>query len=183
MLTLINRVRSLVGDPASEAQAWTEDEIEAALDRNRAEVRYAELRAIETISAGGNVTYTIFEAGQGDFEAPTFVDSGFNVISPTTSDDLTGRYTWAAEPARPVMITGFYYDLYGAAVEILEAWIAKLKGSIDLSVDNLSLKRSQKVENLTALADRYRALSWANAAGTGSGGGRLIQSDFYTVDY
>lgn len=179
MLRLINRVRLLIADPASESQTWTDDEIEAALDRNRAEARYAQLREIETIAAGGAVTYKIFSADTGDLEEDvSLVDNGFNALTPATADYAIGRFEFTTEPARPVMMTGFYYDCYGAAIEVIEHWIAKLKGSIDLKVDGLDLKRSQKVEHLAALADRYRSLAWASRPDQTSTG-RMMQTDFY----
>ncbi len=179
MLRLINRVRLLVADPASESQTWADEEIEECLDRHRAEARYAQLREIETIAAGGAVTYTIFAADVGDFEENcALVDSGFVALTPAEADYAVGRFEFATPPARPVMITGFYYDVYGAAIEVIEQWIAKLKGSIDLKVDGLDLKRSQKVEHLAKLAERYRALAWAGRPDQASIG-RLVQTDFY----
>lgn len=174
MTALISRLRRLIGDPAGASQTWQDEDLQDALDAHRREARYARLREIESIAPGGAVEYKTFVADQPNWEgSPELVSNSFAVISSSayTEDLLTGRWTFTTAPLRPVMISGWYYDIHGAAVEILEAWIAKLKGSIDLSVDGLALKRSQKVEHLETLLKRCEARQWADS-------GEAIQTDF-----
>jgi hypothetical protein len=172
MTDLIARLRRLVGDPAGASQTWQDEDLQDALDAHRREARYAYLRPVESIAEGGAVTYLTYAADMPDWEGePSLADGNFAALTADTEDLLTGRWTFAAEPQRPVRITGFYYDVHGAAAEILEAWIAKLKGSIDLSVDGLSLKRSQKVGHLQALLTACSMRQWADS-------GCVIQTDF-----
>lgn len=174
MTTLIARLRRLIGDPAGASQTWQDEDLQDALDAHRREARYARLREVETIDSGGTVVYRTFSADIGDWEgSPELVDSSFNVLASDsyTEDLLTGRWVFTAAPNRPVMISGWHYDIHGAAVEIIEAWIAKLKGSIDLSVDGLSLKRSQKVDHLETLLKRCASQQWADS-------GAILQADF-----
>jgi hypothetical protein len=172
MTALIARLRRLIGDPAGASQTWQDEDLQDALDRHRREARYAYLRPVESIAQGGAISYLTYVADMPDWEGlPALADGNYAALTAATEDLLTGRWTFAAEPQRPVRITGWYYDVHGAAVEILEAWIAKLKGSIDLSVDGLSLKRSQKVEHLETLLDRCSARQWADT-------GCVIQTDF-----
>jgi hypothetical protein len=174
MQTLIARLRRYIGDPAGASQTWTDDDLQECLDKHQREARYYRLEGIPTIGPGAAVTFKIFNACVGDWEgSPELVDAAFNVLSTSSysEDLLVGRWTFAAQPYWPIYVNGFFYDLYGAAVEILEAWLAKLKGSIDLTIDKLGLKRSQKVDHVESLLEKYRAQSWAET-------GSIEQTDF-----
>jgi hypothetical protein len=179
MASLIRRLRRLIGDPASGESTWQDEDLQDALDNHRREARYAWLCEVETIAANGSVTYKIFKADLGDWEGseassvPELVDSSFNVLDPDDYEEdlLTGRWTFTEAPNYPVMISGWYYDLYGAAVEILEAWMASLKCAVDASARGVSARNSQKVDHLEALADRYRRQMWAST-------GCYSQTDF-----
>jgi hypothetical protein len=175
---LRSRLRRLVADPAGSNQVWADEELDDALDHNRREARYAHLKEIETIQPSGSVLYLIYEAGVGDWEdGAALTDSSFNPLTTGITEDLlTGRWTFTTMPNRPVHVTGFYYDLYGAAVEILENWQAREKLSFDAQADQQSFKRSQKFEMLAQMADRYRGQMWAGSA-------CLIQSDFIANAY
>lgn len=178
MAALIRRLRRLIGDPASESQTWADEDLQDALDNHRREARYFRLCEQPSIEAGGSITYLIYRAGVGDWEGseadgPDLVNSNFTAISADDYDEdlLTGRWTFTAQPSWPVYISGFHYDLYGAAVDMLEAWIAALKCAVDASADGVSVKNSQKVDHLEMLANRYRSQQWA-------GTGCLNQTDF-----
>jgi hypothetical protein len=174
MQTLIARLRRYIGDAAGASQVWTDDDLQEVLDRHQREARYYRLEGTPTIGPGAAVTFKIFNACVGDWEgSPEVVDAAFNVLSSSlyTEDLLVGRWTFAAQPYWPLYINGFFYDLNGAAAEILDAWIARLKGSVDLDVDGLNLKRSQKVNHLQEMRDRYAAQSWAEI-------GSINQTDF-----
>lgn len=174
MTALISRLRRLIGDPAGSDQVWPDEDLQDALDAHRREARYARLREIETITAGGAVEYKIFAADVTDWEDAALVDSSFAAITPNTSDLLTGRWEFTTAPNRPVMISGFYYDIYGAAVEVLESWLGLLKSSnagVDFTADGLTVKRSQKVEQLQTLLKRCEARQWVDT-------GCVIQTDF-----
>jgi hypothetical protein len=173
MASLIRRLRRLIGDPASDSQTWTDEDLQDALDKNRREARYFRLCEQPTLAAGGSTTYLVYLANLPDWEGsensstPALVDSNFAAISTDDYEEdlLTGRWTFSAQPSWPVYISGFHYDLYGAAVEILEAWIASLKCAVDASADGISVKNSQKVDHLETLANRYRAQMWASTGG------------------
>lgn len=173
MAALLSRLRRLVGDPAGASQSFSDDELQEALDSHRREARYARLTEVESIASSGTVTSKDFEAGVGNWESGAqLTDSGFNVLSSgITADLLTGRWTFAAEPKWPLHVTGWYYDLQGAAADVLDEWAAKEKLSFDFSADGQSFKRSQKAERLLALAAECRKQAWA-------GSGALITTGF-----
>lgn len=170
MAALIRRLRRLIGDPASENQTWQDEDLQDALDGHRREARYMPLCPQPTYS-GSSVSYLVYKAEIGDWEGsadsttPVLTNANFGTISTDDYEEdlLTGRWTFTAQPTFPVYVTGFHYDLNGAAVEILEAWIASLKCAVDVSADGISVKNSQKVDHLEMLADRYRRQQWAGS--------------------
>lgn len=161
----------MIGDAAGPKQTWSDEDLEDYLDEHRCEARYRRLHPVESISPGGGVEYKIFEAGIGDWESADLVDSSFAALTPATADLHVGRFTFSAQPSYPVYATGFYYDLAGAAVRVLEAWIARLKCEVDLAADDVSVKRSQIVDHLGELIRRYQR---EQRVGTG----RLLTTDY-----
>lgn len=124
MMALVLRVARLVNDPAY--ALWTEDNIQAALDANREEARYLPLAAIPTYAAGGAASYLTYLAGVGDWEEDVVLyNTQYTAITPATADYTAGRWTFAAEPLRPVLLLGWTYDVYAAAADLLEERAAR----------------------------------------------------------
>lgn len=48
------------------------------------------------------------------------------------------------------------YDVYAAAADLLEMWVAREKLSFDVDADGQTMQRSQKVKALLELATQYR---------------------------
>jgi hypothetical protein len=166
MSELLRRLRRLIQDPAGTEQVWEDDDLQDALDNHRREARYARLSEQPTILPNGSVQYLIFVAGIGDWEqGAELTDASFNVLTTgITTDLLTGRWTFATAPNRPVRVTGFHYDLHGAAAEILEAWIAREKCAVDTVIDGLAIKRSQRIEHLQTMLAQGRRRMWVESA-------------------
>lgn len=157
MTALVDFVERLVNDPANEAHS--RDDIQAALDLYRIEARYTELAPLVTYGVGG-ASYLTFQAAVGHWESDaTLYNAGYNVLAPATSDPMAGRWTFATEPARPVMVLGWAHDPYQAAADLLEVRAAQLAEQYDFSTGPDSFRRSQKHAQLLALAERYRAMS------------------------
>lgn len=157
MADVITRARRMVGDTAGAGQVYTPDEVQETLDRYQHNVRYMELTPIPTIQPGGDVDYLAYEAGTGYWESPVvLVDSAYATVTPTTSDLVNGRWTFAADRAAPLYIVGNRYDVYGAAAELAEDWAAKLKLEIDYDNAGLSNTWMHKANGLRALSDRLR---------------------------
>ncbi len=72
---------------------------------------------------------------------------------------MAGRWTFAAEPLRPVTILGWNYDPYQAAADLLEVRATQLAEDYDFQTGPDSFKRSQRHAQLLKMADRYRAMS------------------------
>ncbi|MBX6770878.1 MAG: hypothetical protein IRY83_04080 [Chloroflexi bacterium] len=158
MVELIARTRLLIGDPAGAEQTFTDDEVQAALDRYQTVVRYAPLHPEPTPLPTGLVEYRDYYAGLGDWEADEqLYDAAWTALTPVTSDRLTGHWTFASPGQNPpLFILGKVYDVYGAAADLLEQWAAKVKQEFDFSTDGQSFQRSQKLRALLDLAREYR---------------------------
>lgn len=144
-------VRRLAGDQDA-PQTWSDDDLDVALDQTRTFNQYRELAAL--IDRATN-RYAIFEGGAYWEDPVTLYDWQNQVVpAPADVDLIAGR--WTFDPGRAdsyLAANGWTYDIHGAAVVVLDWWIAKVKKEYDVSVGGDSFKRSQKVENLVALRD------------------------------
>lgn len=155
MAALISQVRTLIGDPAGASAALTDDEIQAIMDTHRQEARYLALEGQRDYEAG-SLVYKSWQAPQGQWENnAVLTDTQYLVLTPSAADYAAGRWTFATSQTG-VLLTGWSYDLYAAAVDLLEAWAAKAASEYDFSVDGASYHRSQKAVGLRALASEYR---------------------------
>lgn len=157
MAALVNKVRDLVNDQTQ--ASWTDEQIETALDRVRVRATYHRL-AQEPTKTASTTTYLAYTAPYGDWETTAVLsDSQYNTLTPDTADYDNGRWEFLTEPDWPVYLTGYSYDVYGAAADLLERNLTGLAGEYDFSADGGSYSRSQKFDQLQALIQRYRTLS------------------------
>lgn len=157
MTALVDFVERLVNDPANAAHS--RDDIQAALDAHRLEARYDALLPVLSYE-GGAAVYKTFDAGAGYWETDaTFYNASLSAVVPAAADWTGGRWTFAAAPARPVVILGWTHDPYLAAADLLEVRAAQLAEEYDFTTGPDSFKRSQRQAQLLALAARYRAMS------------------------
>jgi len=162
MAELIDRARFLVRDPAGAGQHFDQLQIQDALDQRRWDVRYLELRYEETLQPGGVTAWLDYYAERGyweddyllqqqDWEEIASADYAANL--------LIGHWRFVASRQPPVFLTGRQYDLYAAAADLLETWLAELKLTFDFSVEGQSFSKKNQIDNITALAQSYRARS------------------------
>jgi hypothetical protein len=145
---LINEVRRLIGDPSP--GTFPDDDYQDALDRNRTFIQY---HALEALYDRASRTYTAFQGPSAwEKEAVVLRDYQDQEVVATSADLLAGRFTF--DPGRAdshLTATGWTYDVAGAAVTILDWWIARLKGDYDVTVGGDTFNRSQRVESLKAI--------------------------------
>jgi hypothetical protein len=159
MADLISHLRLLVHDPAGDDQTFSDDEIQTFLDQHQTEVRYLRLIPVETIQSGGSVVNLAYRAAVGWWEdTVSLYDRSYDELTPDSEDLQTGRWAFAAHQAEPVYLTGYTYDLYGAAIDCLTAWAAQLKFSYDFTADGATFRRSQQLASINGLIARYSAL-------------------------
>ena len=157
MATLTTRLRRAVGDPAGLSQAFSDDALQDFLDNHRVEVRTTELIPVRSVAAGGAVSYREFIAPRGFWEdSPVLQSNSYATLAPDVSDHLIGRWTFVATQTPPVYISGQVFDLWGAAVDTIEAWIGKVKSEFDFQTDGQQFDRSQKAVGMAKLAREYQ---------------------------
>lgn len=160
MVPLIARLRVMVGDPVSAAQTFADDDIEAALDARRTDVVEACLRTHPSFGSGNTTVFVDYFAPRRDWEdSVVLYDVGGNVLIPTTEDLIAGHWTFAGGQAQPVFITGSFYDVFGAAASLLEAWAATSAREFDFTMNagptQQTFNRSQKLAGLLLAAGAY----------------------------
>ena len=173
MGTLIERVRLMVGDPViagtPTTSVFTDQQIQDILDHHRVDVLQVPLIARSTITPTG-YQWLDYQARWGFWEDDVVInDATWATITaeiagtpPTavyTADLLTGHWTFVASQLPTLYITGRTYDLYGAAVEVLEAWQGILRAAgeiVSFSEDGQSFTRAQKGSGMAATAQEYR---------------------------
>jgi hypothetical protein len=161
MQDLIVRVRSLYGDPAGASSKFDDQTIQDALDRERTDFilgDYRELLGRYTLP-GSPPSYAWTDyfdpSGWGDWEADATLYNGAMVtITPTTSDLLTGHWTFAVTQPPPVFLMGKTFDVYAAARTLVLRWLALEATTFDFSaIRGTAFQPSQKRAGLKLLAD------------------------------
>lgn len=155
----------MIGDPAGASQQFADQDIQDTLDDTRNDLRYEALQIGPTLlnaASTGNVAATIFADYYSRYQwwESDAVIQGNNiatgaawiVLTPTTSDYITGHWTFEANiftagtaPGQypPVFATGKVYDLNLAAADLLDIWCAAQSATYDFSSDGQSFRRSQ----------------------------------------
>lgn len=173
MAALNTRVSVLINDPTN--MTFSQQVIQDWLDRTRQVVRYELLTPAPDIvpvsAAPAQFDWATYFSRFTDWESDEVIQAGsfggqnWAVVTPLTSDELTGRWTFdvtlptiGTPPGQlpPLFITGKYYDPYLAAAYLLEMWAAQLADSFDFTSDGQSFKRSQRGAAKLNLARIYR---------------------------
>lgn len=164
MAALVGRVRALVDSYGPSDFRFSDDQIQDALDQHRCEYRYLELAPLPT-KTSSSTTYLNFKAPIGDWDTATVLyDNDFDAQSPATSDYINGRWTFSAEPTRPITLVGFTYDRYAAAADLLEQMV--ISGDLDaakLSAINGTIanyRGRQRAESRDMIRDDIWGAGW-----------------------
>src|SRR5690349_4773327 len=106
MAPLINRVRLLINDPnpnfTSTIVQFSDQEIQDVMDATRQDLRYLALAPAPTYS-GSNIQYLDYYADMSDWEDDVqFRQWRINVVTPATSENITGHWVFAQTTLPPV---------------------------------------------------------------------------------
>lgn len=186
MIWLVNHLRTLIDD---QRETYLDDEtLEALLDQRSREHRDCELEAIprwypEGLSyvdfqgpkmLEGPPNIELFDGSRNTLAFPVVLAygspaTGLNVGTAVYVDLRLGRFrfqgtavAWSPVPQgpqRPIYLNGRSYDVYGAAADALEIQAAQVSQDFDFQTEGVSYSRSQKHEQLTKQAERYRSMS------------------------
>jgi hypothetical protein len=183
LAALIARVRSLTATGTADysigaTQYWSDDQIAAALDRNRQDVVDEPLRPVREISAAGSATYRLYEAQCRWLETS---DGGTAVLylrsstgarvgtAQYTPDYESGRFAFAADTGGSVLyLTARAYDVQAAAADVWQQKAAHVADRFDFSADGASFKASQLVAQYERQAAACAAQASFGAAGVQS---------------
>lgn len=152
----IAHTRRLLADPDS--ARWSDDQIQVALDQVAETVTQLDLTVVPARTASG-VDERTWQADAGWWEAPDFQDShSWATLTPDSSDDDAGRWTFPAEPSGVVAITGVWHDPAAAAADLLDetATAIELGGPLSYKIDDATIDRSSQVAALRSAAARLR---------------------------
>jgi hypothetical protein len=157
MADLIARLRVLVGDPVSATKTFEDQALQDELDARRTDVVEAALRARPSFGSGNTTVFVDYFAPRRQWEDNVVLyDVHGAVLTPTGADLVAGHWTFAAGQPYPVFITGSFYDLYGTASAVLEAWAAISARDFDFTMNagptQQTFNRSQKTDGLLKVA-------------------------------
>jgi hypothetical protein len=186
MADLIARLRLLVGDGSTADPRWSDDRLQEALDRHRERWLQRPLTAEPDLSGD----YLVFSAdGLGNWEGSDF-QLGYTI---TTADEValdsgvfasadlaSGVWTFNATQNPSLFLTGYSYDLYGTAAEVLAWALAEAKDDVDFSADGVSVSPSKRSNAILDLIKQYegQATGGGPAPGTSTiGTARMRRSD------
>lgn len=136
---------------------WTDDELEEFLDERRMDVSESVLRGIASTS-GSRLVYLTFAAPRKWWESDAaLTDAAGTVLTPADggADPINGRWTFDDPVSVSVFVTGRYFDMYGTAQAVCEAWAARVAREFDFATDGQTFDRTGKREGLLKVAREY----------------------------
>lgn len=166
MANLILELRRLVNEPT--ADTYSDEKLQAALDRYRRTVKRACLVPLSDYSAG-SFTYTEYPipSSVGNWLEENQTGSGWALrdSNGTTAPSYTVNYyarmiTFAADTTG----TEYYldcraYEMYHAAADLWEEKAAAVAASVDWKSDNHEIKGSQEHTNYLRKAQQFREMA------------------------
>ena len=163
MAAVISRTRGLIRDSAAPLH-FTDDQIEAALDRRRTEVVELPLDGVASRTAAGDLEYRRWVADRAPWEDNAVVLNAARVpiTSGVTPDAMDGIWTFTTSQDA-VYVSGLTFDLYGSAADLLDQWIAEGVSSgggiTEWETDGQRVKRGSTAQEAVSLANLYRRQS------------------------
>jgi hypothetical protein len=155
MTDLIALVRGLIGDNGT-PKVFTDDEIESGLDLRRDYVFKEVLTAYPAPDGSQLKFQSSYRYWESDIE---LTDPAGTALEPDKSDPMSGYFTFA-ESQDVVYATGFAYDVYAAAGELLTIWAGRIEQDITrFSADGSSFEFAGLRDSKLKLAAEYKAKS------------------------
>lgn len=146
---------------------WTDNQLQAVLDRHVYTARHEALRPLPTTGAGGSVSYFDYQSNWRFFESTDGGTARFIVQNETGA--TVGTAAWTADYPRGLVtfgtttaglsryVTGYSFDMNAAAADVWTQKAAHYVTAYDVSTDNHALKRSQIITNCLGMAKEYGA--------------------------
>lgn len=148
------------------ATYFTDEHVQAFLDRRRGDTYDAVMRA-EPTAAPGEVTWTRYWLPHTPVETGTalsITDAAGSVLGTAaySVDPITGLVEFAADTGGDARyVRGRAYDTYAAGADLLEEWAGALAvHGWDITQDQQTLSRRQRQESMLEAARRLRRRAW-----------------------
>jgi hypothetical protein len=160
---LIAQVRRLVADTGTPA-TFDDLDVQQALDNNRIDHIARRVEDSGIITTAARYAFTDYYTEIDHWEADAYLQGHMYELLTATStpvsvanaDYLVGHWTLNIAYTPPIFITGKSYDVYAAAVELLEQSYAMAMGDFDFLAAGRTFKRSQSKEGIQTLINIYR---------------------------
>ena len=172
MTNLIALVRGLINDPAGASQQFSDDAIQAQLDLHR---DYLLKEALTALPAPDG-SQLKWQSAKRNWEADlTLTNPAGTALTPESSDPISGYFTFA-QSQDGVQATGFTYDTYAAAAELLTLWAGRIEQDLTkFSADGSSYEFAGVRDSKLKLAKEYMTKS---AAFGSIQSVRMVRDDF-----
>lgn len=152
MIDLIEYVRKLMADTEISGN-YSDEEIQRELDMSRERLLNYELIGAGLADGSDPVQWSAEEINWDKDIVLTSMTG--KIVTPLTSDELAG--TWTLSAGVPYLYaTGWVYDPFRAAANLVERYAYSFGSSFDFSADGASFNLSQKRTNLMGLANDLR---------------------------
>lgn len=163
MADLITQLRLMVGDTDS-PQEFSDDQLQDQLDQHRLEVQRHPLVGRPSTYPGPVTEVRLWVAPWGWWEDDAAADVLLRMYDATgnlvTADDVdlkAGEWRFDADEPGPLYLDGRSYDLNAAAADVLEAWAALARATMDVTTaSGEQFSRTTQVAGMEARARDYR---------------------------
>lgn len=157
MADLISLLRiQFLDDP--NAVVFTDIQIQAALDTHRVDRFQYRLLQADDVQPTGIIYWRDFYANQSWWEADVQLqDHNWQYITADVSEPLIGHWHFNVSQIIPLFATGKFYDVYGAAADLLMWWKSKLKLEVDFIDAGRTYSRMQRLRAIDGLIKEYRS--------------------------
>lgn len=171
--SLIQRLRGMVNAGEAyyrvgTANYWDNEQLQLVLDRHRVDIDRELLTPVVKHLGGGSVSYLEYRSGFENFESTSGGSAIFVIEDATGADIGTAAYsvdyqlgivTFASDTGGSARyLNGRSFNLNAAAADVWRMKAGHIaENAYDVSTDNHSLSRSQKLKNCLAMAELYEA--------------------------
>lgn len=194
MTNLIDRLRALTNAGTAQYTSgtityWSDNHLQDVLDRYATWVVEEPLVWLPQNIGGTAQYFTAYqryrnfeeaESGTAQWQVRTTEGTAEGTAN-YTADYVLGRVTWAVDQGGTsyMIAAGYSYDIYAAAVDVLQHKLAYIDLWYDFSADNQTFNRSQVADNLKDLITSYKKQVGDNGPGKSGelGFTQLVRSD------
>lgn len=144
---------------------WSDDHLQAILDRNRTDVIMEQLKSEPTEDGSGTVKYYDYYCKPGWYEEGTatfrVTTSMGSAVSPSEINYQMGHISFGLtnQAGTVYYLTARKYDMNAAAAQVWRVKAANVASAYDFSADGQSMSRSQMQRHFLQMATMYDAMS------------------------